>query len=74
MKARVVQDPSEGSIDFSGSIDMDYADDIRREMVERDTAESLRKTIAVRVWSIPPIFRIKQQKGNASPGNLHLFF
>jgi hypothetical protein len=47
--ARVVQDPrSSGSIDFSGSIDMDYADDLRREIVERDTAETLRKTIAVR--------------------------
>lgn len=45
---RVIRDPTEGSIDMSGSIDVEYADALRREVVERDTAESLRKTIAVR--------------------------
>ena len=47
---RVVQDPTEASMDFNGSTDMEleYPDDLRREVVERDTPEALRKRIAVR--------------------------
>ena len=47
---RVVQDPTEASmdLDFNGSADMEYPDDLRREVVERDTPEVLRKRIAVR--------------------------
>ena len=47
VKGRAIQDPA-GSMDVAGSIDVDYADDLRREIVERDTAAALRKTIAVR--------------------------
>lgn len=41
--ARVVQGPTEASMDLGGSMDMEFSDDGRR-----DTAEALRERIAVR--------------------------
>jgi hypothetical protein len=52
--SRVVRDPAEGGVDISRSIDMAHADELRREVVERDTATSLRKAMEVLPHSTMP--------------------
>ena len=65
---RVVQDPA-ASMDVGSSIDIDM--DMRRRIVQMDTATTLRKTIDVR--APPPRPRLNRSRGSTFRGNfIHL--